>query len=324
MSGHATHEHGRAAIRAALRRPDLAPAPAPPTVDRIWAYIEANFAAPIGVGDIAAGAGLGVRQLQITCKAHFGLSPLQLLREVRLQLAHHLLAHRKRAPSTGAITQVAESVGYTDLTRFGLHYRRRFGEPPSQTLRALVPSPARTAPRRVAMDRYRTAAGLLAAPVPPPNGCQSPAPEREWDRLDTEFTQVRADAELGALFELPAGTELLRRRFVSHTGGEAQQIAVSFLPWSLVSGTPVADPACEPRPGGTLAQLTHLGHPPTRVQETVRSRMPTLLEAQTLRLPGGVPVLAVTRRMISHGAAVEVCDRVLPADRVVLDYSIDL
>ncbi|OLT12785.1 GntR family transcriptional regulator [Actinomadura sp. CNU-125] len=183
--------------------------------------------------------------------------------------------------------------------------------------------------RRVAMDRYRAVAPAGPAPRPPaePQTTFTRDQKISWAeyRLDTEFTRVRADPELGALFELPAGTELLRRRFVHYARGEPQQISVNFLPWDLVGGTPVADPAREPWPGGTLAQLAFLGHPPTRVEESVRSRMPTPEEAETLRMSGGVPVLAITRRLLSGEDVMEVCrDIVLPADRVVLDYAIDL
>ncbi|MFC6934594.1 hypothetical protein ACFQHO_32480 [Actinomadura yumaensis] len=53
--------------------------------------------------------------------------------------------------------------------------------------------------------------------------------------------------------------------------------------------------------------------------------MPTPEEAETLRMSAGVPVLAITRRLISGEDVMEVCrDIVLPADRVILDYSIDL
>ncbi|MBE1534606.1 GntR family transcriptional regulator [Actinomadura algeriensis] len=191
--------------------------------------------------------------------------------------------------------------------------------------------------RRVAMDRYRAvvSAGPSAGTVDrtadePPAAPQTTFTRDQkigWEeyRLDTEFTRVRADPELGALFELPTRTELLRRRFVHYARGEPQQISVNFLPWDLVGGTPVADPAREPWPGGTLAQLAYLGHPPTRVEESVRSRMPTPEEAETLRMTGGVPVLAITRRLLSGADVMEVCrDIVLPADRVVLDYAIDL
>lgn len=177
--------------------------------------------------------------------------------------------------------------------------------------------------RRVAMDRYRA----VTRPMAVPETTFTRDQHITWEeyRLDKEFSRVRADTELGALFELPAGTELLRRRFVFHARGEPQQISVNFLPWDLVGGTPVSDPEREPWPGGTLAQLAYLGHPPTRVEEAVRSRMPTPEEAETLRMTGGVPVLAITRRMLSGEGVMEVCrDIVLPADRVVLDYSIDL
>ncbi|MEU8804663.1 GntR family transcriptional regulator [Spirillospora sp. NPDC048819] len=186
------------------------------------------------------------------------------------------------------------------------------------TLVRLVP-PA----RRVAMDRYRA----VTRPMAVPETTFTRDQKITWEeyRLDKEFTRVRADDELGALFELPAGTELLRRRFVFYARGEPQQISVNYLPWDLVGDTPVSDPAREPWPGGTLAQLAYLGHPPTRVEEAVRSRMPTPEEAEALRMTGGVPVLAITRRLLSGAVVMEVCrDIVLPADRVVLDYSIDL
>ncbi|GAA2137384.1 GntR family transcriptional regulator [Actinomadura napierensis] len=177
--------------------------------------------------------------------------------------------------------------------------------------------------RRVAMERYRAVTRPLAVPETTFTRDQ----KISWQeyRLDKEYSRVRADDVLGALFELPTGTELLRRRFVFHARGEPQQISVNYLPWDLVGGTPVADPAREPWPGGTLAQLAYLGHPPTRVEESVRSRMPTPEEAEALRMGGGVPVIAITRRLLSRAAVMEVCrEIVLPADRVVLDYAIDL
>ncbi|GAA4391987.1 GntR family transcriptional regulator [Actinomadura verrucosospora] len=183
----------------------------------------------------------------------------------------------------------------------------------------------RTVPpaRRVAMDRYRAVAGPSA--VPETTFTRDQRITWEEYRLDREFSRVRADDDLGALFELPSGTELLRRRFVFYAREEPQQISVNYLPWDVVGDTPVADPAREPWPGGTLAQLAYLGYPPTRVEEAVRSRMPTPEEAETLNMAGGVPVLAITRRMLARAGVMEVCrEIVLPADRVVLDYAIDL
>jgi GntR family transcriptional regulator len=144
-------------------------------------------------------------------------------------------------------------------------------------------------------------------------------------RLTTHYSEVPADDELAVLFGTDPGTPLLRRHFVFYARGEPEQISVNFLPLELVAGTPVADPAREPWPGGTLAQLAYLGHPVSRVEESVSARMPTEPEARTLQVGQGVPVLAILRRLISGDEVLEVCRHILiPADRVVLEYAIDI
>jgi GntR family transcriptional regulator len=177
--------------------------------------------------------------------------------------------------------------------------------------------------RRVAMDRYRAE----TSPGTTPATSFTHDQHISWQdyRLDRSYSRRRADEDLASLFGLEPGTPLLRRRFVFWARDMPQQISVNYLPWSLVEDTPVADPAREPWPGGTPAQLASLGHPATRVEEAVRSRMPTPEEATTLLMGAGVPVLAITRRMLSGEQVLEVCrDIVIPADRVVLDYAIDL
>jgi GntR family transcriptional regulator len=177
--------------------------------------------------------------------------------------------------------------------------------------------------RRVAMDRYRVETQPQAVPATSFTHDQ----RISWQeyRLDKSYSRVRADGELASLFGLSPGTSLLRRRFVFYARGDPQQISVNYLPWDVVAGTPVADPEREPWPGGTPAQLAFLGLPATRVEEAVRSRMPSPEETAALRLGAGVPVLAITRRMLSGDRVLEVCrEIVIPADRVVLDYAIDL
>ncbi len=177
--------------------------------------------------------------------------------------------------------------------------------------------------RRVAMDRYRAEIEPSEAPATSFTHDQG-IPWRDY-HLDRSYSRHAVDDDLAPLFGLAPGTPLLRRRFVFWARGEPQQISVNYLPWSLVEDTPVADPDREPWPGGTPAQLAFLGRPPTRVEESVRSRMPTPDEAATLRMSAGVPVLAITRRMLSCDDVLEVCrDIVIPADRVILDYAIEL
>jgi hypothetical protein len=53
--------------------------------------------------------------------------------------------------------------------------------------------------------------------------------------------------------------------------------------------------------------------------------MPDEPETRILRVAPGVPVFTILRRMISGDAVLEVCRHiVIPADRVVLEYGIDL
>ena len=143
--------------------------------------------------------------------------------------------------------------------------------------------------------------------------------------LDKDFSEVAADAKLAELLQVDAGTRLLRRRFVFRSHGIPQQISTSYLLLDMVAGTPVADPANEPWPGGNIAQLATLGVQVTQVRERVRTRMPTPDEARTLGIGDSIPALTITRVMLAGERPVEAAvDIVLPGDRVELDYVIDL
>lgn len=176
---------------------------------------------------------------------------------------------------------------------------------------------------RHAAERYATGAGQPSDP------CTSFTDDHalEWQeyQLTAHYSEVTADEELAALFGTEPGTALLRRHFVFYARGEPEQLSVNYLPLDFVADTPVADPAREPWPGGTFAQLAFLGHPVSRVAESVSARMPAESEAKTLRVAQGVPVFAILRRLISADTVLEVSRHiVIPADRVVLEYGIDV
>ncbi|WP_433334709.1 AraC family transcriptional regulator [Spirillospora sp. CA-294931] len=101
-------------------------------------WVHANHHRPIGVGDIAAAAGIGVRQLQAVCRHQWGVTPTQLLRGIRLDHARAALLRSRPGPR--AISEAAAAAGYLHLSRFGSHYRQRFGETPTQTLHHSEPS----------------------------------------------------------------------------------------------------------------------------------------------------------------------------------------
>jgi GntR family transcriptional regulator len=193
---------------------------------------------------------------------------------------------------------------------------------------------ARPQVRRRAMERYaadaRHAAERYATGAGQPSDPRTPFTDDhalEWQeyQLTADYSEVTADEELAALFGTEPGTALLRRHFVFYARGEPEQLSVNYLPLDLVADTPVADPAREPWPGGTFEQLAFLGHPVSRVAESVSARMPAESEAQSLRVAQGVPVFVILRRLISAETVLEVSRHiVIPADRVVLEYGIDV
>lgn len=174
---------------------------------------------------------------------------------------------------------------------------------------------------RMAADRYRSASGAKATPYTRDQGIG-------WSeyRLDKRFEKVRADAELAALFECEVGERLLARHFVFYDNDAPTQMSTSYLRWTDVAGTPVADPINEPWPGGTRAQLSSLGIRVTRITESFTAAMPTDAEARTLRVGQGVPVLRYTRRHIADtGRVVEVAHPIVRrGDTTVVDFVIDL
>lgn len=177
--------------------------------------------------------------------------------------------------------------------------------------------------RRVAMERYRVE--TRPGPLPATSFTRDQNISWEQYRLERRFSRTSAEGDLAELFACPPETPLLRRHFVFFAREEPQQLSINYMPWELVADTPVADPENEPWPGGTPAQLAFLGRPATRVEEAVACRMPVPEEIETLRMAAGIPVVTITRRMFSGPAVLEVCrDIVIPADRVILDYAIDL
>jgi GntR family transcriptional regulator len=174
---------------------------------------------------------------------------------------------------------------------------------------------------RMPADRYRSTPGVRSTPYTKDQGIT-------WGeyRLDKRFERVEADAELAALFECEAGEPLLARHFIFYDSDQPTQMSTSYVRWADVAGTPVADPIYEPWAGGTRAQMASLGIRVTKVTESFTAGMPTEVEAATLRIGAGIPVLRYTRRHIADtGRIVEVAHPIVRrGDTTVVDFVIDL
>lgn len=94
-------------------------------------YIHAHLTDEIGPVAIAAAAGCSLRNLQLLFARRFGQTITETLRKLRLQKARDQLS---RAEDGCTITGVALDCGFSHLSDFARHYRREFGEKPSQTL----------------------------------------------------------------------------------------------------------------------------------------------------------------------------------------------
>ena len=108
---------------------------APATVRRAAAFIQSHADQPVTLDQIAAAAGVSARALQYAFRRHYDTTPTGYLRRIRLELAEQDL--RAAQPGSGlTVAAVAHRWGWTSPSQFTAAYRRRFGVPPSQTLRS--------------------------------------------------------------------------------------------------------------------------------------------------------------------------------------------
>ncbi|MEV6425966.1 helix-turn-helix domain-containing protein [Streptomyces sp. NPDC051662] len=107
-------------------------AASPLFVRRAEEYIHARFAEPVTVSDIADHARVSTRSLYAGFKEHRGVSPMSLVRRLRLERVRHELLTTPGGSAT--VTEIAFRWGFGHLGEFSAAYRQRFGETPSATL----------------------------------------------------------------------------------------------------------------------------------------------------------------------------------------------
>jgi AraC-like DNA-binding protein len=99
--------------------------------EEIAEWLERRVRQQINLSELASFAGLSLRSLQRRFLQHFHSSPAAYLRELRLDAAH---AELSRPNCRMNVTEVAMAFLFEHLGRFAAVYRRKFGEPPSETL----------------------------------------------------------------------------------------------------------------------------------------------------------------------------------------------
>ena len=112
----------------AERKPPIAPR----HVRKAEEFIQSYSQTPITIDDIVAACGASERALYQGFRQFRQVSPMRYLKSVRLQKTHEAL---KKAGPDVCVTRIASDQGFTQLGRFAVEYRERFGESPSDTLK---------------------------------------------------------------------------------------------------------------------------------------------------------------------------------------------
>ncbi len=132
---------------------------------------------------------------------------------------------------------------------------------------------------------------------------------------------AKASAQVARLLGVRAGARVLARRRRYSSDGRPTEIATSYIPWSLASGTQMMKE--NSGPGGIYARIEEAGHRLGKFTEEVTARMPTQEEARALHLAPGSPVLVLVRVAYDTDAVpVEVCDTVMSAEQYTLAYEL--
>jgi iron complex transport system substrate-binding protein len=112
-------------LRELTRRHRSASLGAPRPLLDARAYLDAHFAEPIRLADLARRAGYSVSHFSALFKAHFGTSPIDYLVRLRLRAAAYLLRD-----VNVSVSSAAASVGYDDLYYFSKLFKKKLGVSP--------------------------------------------------------------------------------------------------------------------------------------------------------------------------------------------------
>lgn len=93
-------------------------------------YIRANMKKDLTIAQICAAMNCSSRSLQIAFARHYGVSPSQFLRNIRLEAARLELME-----SNKTITEIAFEYGFYNPGRFTRYFQQHFGKKPSDILR---------------------------------------------------------------------------------------------------------------------------------------------------------------------------------------------
>ncbi len=86
-----------------------------------------NYAHPANIPEIAKEVGLNELQLKLGFREIYGNTPYQFVLDYKLEMARQFLIHQKMQ-----VSEVADKVGYTNVSHFITAFKRKFGLTPKK------------------------------------------------------------------------------------------------------------------------------------------------------------------------------------------------
>lgn len=118
--------------RSSERRTNSSYTNGPRIIRRAEQCFEAAGKSPLSLADLCKATGVSSSTLYAAFSEMVGMPPLRYFRMRRLNAAHKELCRSER--ESGQVSRVATSLGFTELGRFSVEYRKLFGVSPSMTL----------------------------------------------------------------------------------------------------------------------------------------------------------------------------------------------
>lgn len=100
-------------------------------MDKVEKFVEEHASNQnLGIGDLADHVAMSERQLYRKCGTVAGMTPAQLVKEIRMKIAYRLLTERK----VTKVSDVASRVGFDNSAYFSKQFQERFGKRPVEFL----------------------------------------------------------------------------------------------------------------------------------------------------------------------------------------------
>jgi GntR family transcriptional regulator len=178
----------------------------------------------------------------------------------------------------------------------------------------------REKPRWMRFGRLRYTSTMRTGMAHGPFGAEARA-QGKVPRVDVRSaTRTPAPEHVAERLGISPGRDIVRRENWYYADNEPMQIGVTFVPWSIAKGTPLAK-AENLGKRSLYGHLEDAGYALAHIREEITARPATHDEIEALSLPIGVPVIELWHTgMTADREPFEVTNFCMRADHSALDY----